>query len=395
MNDSHALIFWLVILLVGSVAVRLYGVDWRKKDVYAASAEALAAGVQVGMTLRSARAQCTGAQLLPARPAYYAQTFAPVASLLSDFGERVEAEESFQNATCYLDLSEVSRQHAAEIATEMGKGVRTESRLSPTVGVARGKFPARVAAMLVSPNTAHVIAPGREAAMLAPLPIETLPLDTEMARRLRLLGIHTVGQFAALPRAAVVAQFGKSGQHLHRLACGDDPRPVQRRLSRPAEERTHYFEDPVGNYTVLNNVIRHLAQQLATSLADRFVAAKTLWLMLGLEDQARKERRRILREPLVNADALGRALMELLKQMGLSCGVTTLHALVTDFVPLASTSQQLALFPTPTHQTPPLKATLPDLVARFGGDRFLALRPADPQAALWEQRFSWHPASEG
>jgi protein ImuB len=56
-----------------------------------------------------------------------------------------------------------------------------------------------------------------------------------ITQTLERLGISTLGELAALPRASLADRFGQAGVEAHRLACGEDdpPRP------RPAAERLH------------------------------------------------------------------------------------------------------------------------------------------------------------
>jgi DNA polymerase IV len=361
------------------------------EHVYAVSGEAARCGVYPGMPLRPARALCPEAAVLPARPATYAHTLSPVLSLLAGFGAAVEPEDSYGSATCYLDLGELSRATAVETAVEMGRAVRGESHFPPSVGVATGKFPARIAATSVRPNRARVVDPGTEAALLAPLPVETLPLDAETARRLHLFGIRTLGQFAALPAGAVLAQFGRGGQQLHRLARGQDDRQVRPRVTRPAEQVVHHLDDSIGDRPLLEPIIQELATSLAHGLQERVMGARTLWLALHLEDQTRRERRRLLREPLANAETLGRALSALLKQMWVHCGVIAIQALATDLVPLASAARQLSLFDSSGKPEESLQQSLPRLRDRYGVDRFYRVAPGEREALLLEQRFRLQP----
>jgi DNA polymerase-4 len=356
-----------------------------RDHVYACSEEVAQCGVQPGMPLRPARALCPEAQVLPARPPQYAQALTPITSTLTNYGEQVETEDAFQTATCYLDIGEVSRKTALDMATDVGRTIRRESELPPTVGVAQGKFPSKVAASLARSNHTRFVAPGSEAQLLAPLPVAALPLDGDIARRLHLFGIETVGQFAALPSGAVLTQFGVTGQRLHRLAQGRDERAVRARVSRPSEQVVVHFDDAITSRLILDDCVRLLAQQLSARLQARVMAATTLLLTLGLEDRARRERRRRLREPLVNAEALSRALRGLLQQMGAHCGVVSLQVVVTDFVPLASAGRQLSLFE--MHHEAHLEDALPQLVERYGPDRFYHIYPDEPGAHFIERRY--------
>jgi nucleotidyltransferase/DNA polymerase involved in DNA repair len=271
----------------------------------------------------------------------------------------------------------------------MGRAVRAESLLAPAIGIAAGKFPARTAARLVVPNHARYVAPGGEAALLAPLPVEVLPLEAEMARRLRLLGIRTVGQFAALPTGAVLTQFGREGQRLHRLAHGRDEAVLQPRLSRPSAEAIYHFEDPVGDRAILEAALGALAAQVVAQLSQLRMAGQTLLLRLVLEDRSRQERRRHLPWPIQKVVDVEWFLKGLLKQVGVRCGVVTAHALVTNLVPLAASGQQLSLFD--GARRPHLDEALPKIVARYDDTPLFRVFPDDPASPLVERHFEFRP----
>ena len=94
------------------------------------------------------------------------------------------------------------------------------------MGVAANKFSAYIAARAINPGRVIVVIPGTEADFLAPFTINYLPLDEELARRFKLFGLKTMGQFVALPAATVLRQFGFQGRWLQQLAGGKDDRPL-------------------------------------------------------------------------------------------------------------------------------------------------------------------------
>ena len=74
-------------------------------------------------------------------------------------------------------------------------------------------------------NHVLVVPKGDERRFLSSLPLTALPdPPIELARRLHLFGITTLGGFAELPHAAVVMQFGAECGFFHDLARGIDPR---------------------------------------------------------------------------------------------------------------------------------------------------------------------------
>src|SRR5438477_7810028 len=101
------------------------------------------------------------------------------------------------------------------------------------VGWGRGKFVSWVAASRAKPGGAVIVRSGEEGRFLAAQPLAVLPLDADTHRRLRQLGIRTLGALAALPEEAVVSQFGRAGRRLWLLAAG---RIAERVVGRVAPE---------------------------------------------------------------------------------------------------------------------------------------------------------------
>ena len=293
----------------------------------------------------------------------------------------------------YLDLEDLDWAEAVEVVQCIGQVMREQFHLSPAIGLARGRFTAHVAAATVEPNEALIIAPGQEAAFLAPFPVELLPLDDELARRLHLLGIRTLGQLAALPAGAVLTQFGRGGQHLQRLAQGRDDRPVLPHRSRAVERVARQFDGPVTDGTILEAVIRSMAEELTTRLRARGCMGRTLTLILHLEDGTTCERKLVLRRPTAGAEHIAQTLGELLVGMQVSCGVVGLEVTLTDLVP--ATGQQLDLFVHRTGQERRLHDVLKDLVARYGADCFYRISLTDREARLPERRFQLRIAECG
>ena len=99
------------------------------------------------------------------------------------------------------------------------------------VGAADGLFAAVLAA-----RSRLIVPRGGTAAFLAPWSVAVLR-RTELAVTLQRLGVHTLGQLAALPARHVLARFGADGAACHRVACGVEgelpgfrDRGVERRL---------------------------------------------------------------------------------------------------------------------------------------------------------------------
>ncbi|MFD9125883.1 DNA polymerase Y family protein, partial [Kitasatospora sp. NPDC059571] len=136
------------------------------------------------------------------------------------------------------------------------------------IGVADGLFAAVLAAR------AGVLVPaGRTAEFLAPYPVGALG-DEALADLLRRLGLHTVGDFAALSGTAVADRFGPAGTAAHRLARGREARPLDPRGDLPDLAVEQLFDPPEQLSEPLVFVARSLAEQLHGRLGSAGLACQ-------------------------------------------------------------------------------------------------------------------------
>lgn len=303
--------------------------------------------------------------------------------VLADFSPAVEPA----GRTWFLDLGRLAASRPADLLDQLQQAVRPQLPQPPGLGLAAGKFPAQIAAASLGPGRGLVIASGCEADFLRPLPINLLPLEKEVARQFRLLGLRTLGQLADLPAAAVLNRFGRTGRWLQQLARGQDERPVQPHSTPPLETITHSFDPSLTNNLALDHALRELLSLVSSRLRAAYRVAHTVRLDLTLADGARRHEVVSLRRPAQQVTPLLLAVQARLARLDLSAGVNGLTLTLADMTP--ATGEQPALFgPPPAH---PLSAQLPELLARFGPERFYTVELTAPEAHLPERRFRLRP----
>ena len=259
--------------------------------VLAASYEAKAHGVDSPMGLALARRLCPDAIVVRPRMSAYSEASKEVYRVFDDTTPLVEGlsiDEAF------LDVRGLERLSGTptEIASQLRRDVRERVGLPITVGIARTKFLAKVASGVAKPDGLLAVPPDGELAFLHPLPVERLwGVGHVTARRLREVGITTVGQVARVSEGALVTLVGRAaGRSLHALAHNRDPRRVQARRRRGS----------IGSQRALGRSPTSLAEVDATLVAlvervtGRMRAAnrvgRTVVLRLRFDDFSRATR---------------------------------------------------------------------------------------------------------
>src|SRR5260370_28095202 len=193
--------------------------------VCAASYESRVFGIHSAMPMATAQRLCPHAVCLPLRMHHYVHIAHQVREILLAYTPLVEPlslDEAF------LDVGGVEGLFgpAPEIARRMKERMQTEAGLVASVGVGPNKFLAKLASDHGKPNGFVVLRPECIASFLAPLPVGRVwGVGAKGEKRLRAVGIYTIGQLAEWPESALVDRLGPWGGRLWQLAHGYDDRP--------------------------------------------------------------------------------------------------------------------------------------------------------------------------
>lgn len=329
------------------------------------STQALAAGVQPGMALSRAEHLCPEAAFLPPRPDLYRNTATALFELLQG---QMPAVEQAQPGGLYLDLrgAEGHDAEALDVCHRQCEAIQRELRLEATAGAAVNKFSAEVASLSIGPSRVLVLTAGTERAFLGGFPVTVLPASDDIQRRLQMFGLRWLDQFARLPPAAVLAQFGWEGQRAHRLARGEDDRPLVPGRGERSEQASQQFDPPLDNLETLLAAAGRLAARLAQKLAAVWLRAGRLDVEVQCIDGAALTAGRILAEATADAGRLARLAETLLRPLPYRDPIEALAVTLSDLS--APSLHQLSLWHNPQEQA--AEAHLRRLAARYGPDCF-------------------------
>ncbi len=153
-----------------------------------------------------------------------------------------------------------------------------------------------------------IVLPGREAAILAPLPVNLLAGSPETAELLHLWGVRTFGDFAKLPPLGVAARLGDEGMELQRLACGLGYRNLREMVDPLEFEAQLELEYPVELLEPLAFILARLLNDVCGRLAGRALATNEIRLRLDLEQGPAHETMLRLPVPMLDQRAFLRML---------------------------------------------------------------------------------------
>jgi protein ImuB len=237
------------------------------------SAVASALGARPGMTLVQAQAVARNARVLLDDPRRDIEVWQAMLEALDAASPLIDDAGL---GCAYLEMLGIEGGAAGWLAAV--RGALAGFDLPLRLGLAANPFVARAAA-LVRDGTS--IDDGGAAVFLAPLPLETLAIDRDSIERLSILGIHTLGELAALPHGPFVRRFGTEGAVWHDRARGIDPRPLRPRARAMRIDRTLYGE---GTATSEDQVLFALRTLVGRVVDDLGLAGKRCGaLVLGLE----------------------------------------------------------------------------------------------------------------
>ncbi len=244
-----------------------------RRVVVTVSAEAEAAGLRVGQALADAQAILPEVDLVPEdaagdaaaleRLALWALRFTPLVAVVDGDG-------------LLLDISGVEHLFGGEAALREEVLARLARMGLLAIGaVART---AGTALALVRAGWGGLLAPGQEAATIAPLSLAALNLEPSLIGVLQGLGLRSVGSVADQPRPALARRFGAGLVRALDEALGRVSRPVSPIRPPPEMAVARDFADPVVTPEGIEAALASLLDALCRALREAGRGARRMLL---------------------------------------------------------------------------------------------------------------------
>jgi nucleotidyltransferase/DNA polymerase involved in DNA repair len=273
----------------------IIGGDPRKRGlVQGASEEALAAGVVLDQPVHEALKLCPEARAVRTNMKRYREVSDRLFVCLRRGFDRLER---LGLGAAYLDVTssqdppeEIARRLQSLVADELGLGLR--------VGIASGKFHARLAAEEAGASGFYRVDPERQTAFLSPFPVTRLEgVGAKTAATLAELGVHQIGQLLEIGPERLQQSLGTHGLRIHAYAAGRDDRPVRAASHPQSLSREATLEESL-DFAVLTAQIEDLARRLEVDLRAQGLSAGRVALKIRFSDRATNSRSKTLAAPI-------------------------------------------------------------------------------------------------
>ena len=262
----------------------LIGHDGPRGVVATASYEARVYGCHSAQPMAVAKRMCPHALVLPVRMRLYRQASDRVFDILGEFSPVVEPlsiDEAF------IDLTGTERLlgEPEAVARRIKDRIRSELKLTASVGLAPNKFLAKLASDMNKPDGPTVIRAEDVDRILPPLPVTKIwGVGKATAERMRTYGIRTIGDLRQKPEAWLRQFFGSEADRYWRLSRGLDERPVVTDENAKSIGHEQTFETDVADPEEIRRVMLDQVEQVAARLRRHGMLARGVSLKIRFGD---------------------------------------------------------------------------------------------------------------
>ncbi len=263
-------------------------------------------GIHSAMSCAEARRRCPEVVFVRPRHGVYSETSRTVWAAVREVVPTVERTGLDEG---YLQLDEVAgdMREVRGIAEAVQAAVRGASGLTCSLGIGTCKVVAKVASDRRKPGGSVIVPAGDEASFLAPFDVRVLPgVGPRAEARLRLAGVGTVGELAALEDEGLARLLpGSIGAVLRDRARGLDRRRLELSSESISISQEETFARDVEDRAALHDELRRMAERLAEKLRRGGQAARTVSTKLRYPDFATRSRSQTLTVGTDDAERIG------------------------------------------------------------------------------------------
>ena len=248
--------------------------------------------IQTGEPVVKALQKCPQLVLVPSDFDTYRKYSHALMDLLSSFSQVLQ-QVSIDEAFLDVSLQVSDRSSAVLLADRIRQTVYDQLGFTVNVGISENKLLAKMASDFQKPDRTHTLFPDEIPQKMWTLPIEKLfGCGKATSNKLRGIGIHTIGEAAAMPIATLQSLLGeKAGLYIHNSANGISTSPVrpEREKAKSISNEITLSED-VSTYQDALPFIEKLSKKVAGRMQKASIVGQTITLLVKTTDFQRHSR---------------------------------------------------------------------------------------------------------
>jgi nucleotidyltransferase/DNA polymerase involved in DNA repair len=210
--------------------------------------------------------------------------------MLSEFANYMPEDciEQYSIDECFLDISPVVSNYfeAVRFACKIKKLVRDLERLTVSIGLSFNKTWAKMATKFQKPDGLTVLREeNREDVYKLPAS-KIWGVGSRIERRLKTMGIFTIGELANSNIHAIHKEFGINGVILRKLARGEDTSVASKQAEQQAKSFNHHhtLTEPIYEPREVEDEIRRMVEYVSRKLRRRNLVTRYFILTIRYDD---------------------------------------------------------------------------------------------------------------
>jgi DNA polymerase-4/protein ImuB len=339
------------------------------------------------MSIRDAFALAPSVVIVETNPVREAVESRKIQTALEAISPLVEADPH-ELGCWYLDLTGLERHFDSHEAIARRLLRSMPPLLRPRIGIASGKFPARVVAGRAEPGSFRIVPPDETVSFLETEPVTSLPASPETLHLLNQLGLERLGLFAALPSSAIVSRLGMDGLRLWELARGRDSDPVTPSPYRELIRERIELPQATGSREGFLFALHLLVQRASRRPRMDGRGARRVLLRVLFENGGSWEKRFALRDP-IRGRRLSQLLRHRLAAVEFPQPVTELELEISELDAEAVYQENLPGW-RPSRPKPLIEAAR-QLKSRYGDSPLFHIVEVEPWSRIPERRHALMP----
>jgi DNA polymerase IV (archaeal DinB-like DNA polymerase) len=264
-------------------------------------------GIKSGIPIKIAKAklaQVSQAVFLPSDIKYYSEKSDNAMTLIRDFLDNYSLSSARSNVfqpikcakfeyigldECFVEVTEKADFDFAktkELANNLKKQIRKETRLTCSIGIAPNKMIAKIASDFQKPDGMTIVEPDEAKNFISKCNVDKIPgIGPKTSAKLLEMGIRTGGELSAFGLFRLIDAFGKKyATYLYNSAQGIDNEPVKSRGLAKQIGRIITLKKDISQTSEIEDELEYICKSVYKMALDQNVLYRNIGVLLILND---------------------------------------------------------------------------------------------------------------